>query len=86
MILLRFIEFLRHHSAHLFKLGIALLVLLVVLDALPFVVDKSSAHTPVERIPGFWGVFGLAGCCLLVFLAKGLGALGLQQKEEPKDE
>ncbi len=82
MILIRFIEYLRARSSILAKLGVALLVALVLLDALPFVVDKSAAHTQAERLPGFWAVFGLLGCLLLIVGAKGLGKAGLQRVDE----
>lgn len=86
MILLRFIEYLRARSGILLKIGWGILALLVVLDALPFVVDKSDAHTTAERLPGFWAVYGLAGCILLAFLAKGLGRIGIQQPEDFYDD
>lgn len=86
MTLLRIIEFLRARSGPLVKTGIGILVLLVVLDALPFVVDKADAHTAAERLPGFWAVYGLAGCFLLVWFAKTLGALGIQKGEDYYDE
>ena len=82
MNLTRILTSLRARSGTLFKVGVGLLVLLVVLDALPFVVDKSKAHTAAERLPGFWAIFGFVGTLCLVFLAKTLGALGLQQPEE----
>ncbi|MCC5808096.1 MAG: hypothetical protein JJU00_17340 [Opitutales bacterium] len=86
MTLLRIIESLRARSATLLKAGIGVLVLLVVLDALPFVVDKADAHTAAERLPGFWAVYGLAGCFLLVYFAKTLGAAGIQKGEDSSDE
>ncbi len=86
MTLLRIIESLRARSAVLLKAGAGLLVLLVVLDALPFVVDKTEAHTAAERLPGFWAVYGLAGCFLLVWFAKTIGSLGIQRKEDFYDE
>ncbi len=86
MILIRFIEYLRERSRILAKVGVGLLLALVVLDALPFVVDKSAAHTQVERLPGFWAVFGLVGCLLLIVGAKGLGKVGLQRKEDSSND
>lgn len=61
-------------------LGVAILVLLPVLDFV--LVDKAKAHTQVEQLPGFWAVFGLLGCFLLVLGSKALGAAGLQRKED----
>ncbi|MCC5835377.1 MAG: hypothetical protein JJU20_11640 [Opitutales bacterium] len=86
MTLIRIIEYLRARSQTLAKLGIVLLVCLVVLDALPFVVDKSEAHTQAERLPGFWAAYGLVGCLLLTGFAKLLGKAGLQRKEESHND
>ena len=86
MILLRIIEYLRARSGILLKAGWGLLVLFVLLDALPFLVDKSEAHTSAERLPGFWAVYGLAASFLLVIFAKTAGRLGIQQPEDKFDE
>lgn len=86
MILLRLIERLRARSGTLLKAGWGLLALFVVLDALPFLVDKSEAHTAAERLPGFWALYGLAASGLLVFFAKTAGRLGIQQPEDKYDE
>lgn len=86
MMLLRFIEFLRHRSALLLRIGAGFLILLVVADAMPWLVDKSKAHTRAELIPGFWAIYGLAGCVLLIVVAKTLAKLGLQRKERDGDD
>ena len=86
MILLRIIEFLRARIRLLLGVGAACLFLAVLADALPFLVDKSKAHTAAEKMPGFWALFGLAGAFLLISLSKALGALGLQRPEEDGDD
>ncbi len=86
MILLRIIEGLRAHSGTLLKAGWGMLALFVVLDALPFLVDKSEAHTAVERLPGFWAFYGLAASFLLLIFAKTAGRLGIQQGKDKCDE
>ena len=56
------------------------------LDAIPAVVDKEHAHTAMEHVPGFWTVFGLLGCLLLVVVAKILGRLGISTREDYYDD
>lgn len=86
MILIRIIEYLRARTGHLIKVCWGMLALLVVIDALPFVVDKSDAHTAAERLPGFWAVYGLIGCILISIVAKGLGRIVIQQPEDFYDD
>ena len=69
MNLVRLIDFLRDRLPTVVRAGLAVLVVLVVLDAIPAVVDKAHAHTAMEHIPAFWTVFGLLGCLLLVVFA-----------------
>ena len=86
MNLARLIDFLRDHLQIVVRTGLAVLVVLVVLDAIPAVVDKAHAHTAMEHIPAFWTVFGLLGCLLLVVLAKTLGRLGISTREDYYDD
>lgn len=86
MKIVQFIEFLQRHLRTVVRLCLALLAVLVVLDALPFVVDKSHAHGAVEKFPGFWAVFGLGGCILLILFAKTFGHLGVVKREDYYDE
>jgi hypothetical protein len=66
--------------------GVAVLVLLVAIDAMPFLVDKEHAHTGAERIPGFWAVFGFVACTLIIFVSKGYGHAGIMEREDYYDE
>jgi hypothetical protein len=86
MNLLRLIDWLRDRLALVVRIGLGVLVLLIVLDAIPAVVDKEHVHTAAEHLPGFWSVFGLLGCLLLVGLAKGYARLGIARKEDFYDE
>jgi hypothetical protein len=86
MKLVGLIEFLRRHLRWVVRLSLVLLVLLIVADGLPFVVDKSRAHTAAERLPGFWSLFGFGACVLIVVFAKTLGAAGISAKEDHYDE
>lgn len=86
MKLVRLIEWLRQRLKLLVRVGIGVLALLVVIDALPVLVDKEHAHTAAERWPGFWAVFGFVGCALIVFLSKAFGHAGIMKREEYYDE
>lgn len=55
-------------------------------DAMPSWVDKSHAHTALERVPTFWSVFGFAGCILLIVLSKTFGHAGIMKREDYYDE
>lgn len=86
MTLLAVIEFLRRHLQTVVRLALVVLALVIVADALPFIVDKGEVHTRWEQFPGFWAVFGFVGCALLIFLSKGFGRLGIMQREDYYDE
>jgi hypothetical protein len=86
MSLLRLIDFLRDRLPAVVRLSIAALVLLVLLDAIPAVVDKHHAPTAAEHLPGFWSLFGLLGCLVLVIVSKTLGRAGLSTREHYYDE
>jgi hypothetical protein len=86
MKLLRILQFLRDHLKTVVRLGLAALALLVLLDAVPALVDKEHAHTGAERIPGFWAVFGFVGCAILIIVSKWFGHLGIMRREDYYDE
>ncbi len=86
MKLLGIIEFLRDRLPTVVRICCAALALLILVDAIPAVVDKEHAHTAAEHIPAFWSLFGLLGCLLLVIFAKTFGHLGVSQREDYYDE
>lgn len=86
MRLLALIEFLRNRLKTVIRVSLAALAVLVLLDALPFLVDKSHAHTSMERLPGFWSVFGLVGCMFLIIVSKKFGHSGIMTREDYYDE
>jgi hypothetical protein len=63
-------------------LGIVTLISVVVELALP--ADPAHAHW-WDGIPAFYAGFGLAGCILLVLVAKALGKWFLQRREDYYD-
>lgn len=86
MKLIAVITFLRNRLRAVIRVCLAVLALLVVLDALPFLVDKEHAHTGAEKLPAFWAVFGFIGCVVLIIVSKWFGKLGIMQREDYYDE
>ena len=86
MKLLRFIEFLRRHLKTVIRLCLVVLVLLVLADAIPALVDKHHAHTRAEHLPGFWSAFGFVACVLIVIASKAFGHAGIMTREDYYDE
>ena len=82
MNLAKIIEFLRNRLKTVIWVSCAVLALVVVLDAIPAIVDKEHAHTAPEHWPGFWAVFGFVGCVLIIILSKWYGHLGIMTRED----
>ncbi len=83
MILVRLIEALRSRP-QLLKWGLlGGLAVLVLWDAL--LLDKYKAHTWLEKLPGGWSLFGLAGCVTLIVVAKWLVSRIVTVKEDYYD-
>ena len=86
MKLVSLIAYLRARLKRVVGICLGLLVLLVVLDALPGLVDKEHAHTAAEHFPGFWAAFGFLGCVLLILASKAFGHAGIMKREDYYDE
>jgi uncharacterized membrane protein YbhN (UPF0104 family) len=86
MKLLRLIEYLRAHLKTVIRLCYVALALLVVFDAVLFFTDKEEAHTALEKLPGFWSVFGFLGCVLIIIGSKAYGKAGIMRREDYYDE
>ena len=87
MILLRLIEFLRARLKGVTRVCLAVLGLLVLLDAIPGLVAKEEhAHTWAERLPGFWAVFGFVACVVIILVSKAYGHAGIMTREDYYDE
>jgi hypothetical protein len=82
MNLVKLIQFLRDRLKTVKWIAYGVLVLVVVLDATPAVVDKEHAHTTVERLPTFWAVFGFLGCVVIILVSKWFGHLGIMTRED----
>jgi hypothetical protein len=86
MKLVKLIEWLRNRLKAVVWVACIVLAVLVVLDAIPGVVDKEHAHTKAEHFPAFWAVFGFVGCVLIIIVSKWFGHAGIMQREDYYDE
>lgn len=86
MKLVALIDFLRQRLKTVLRVCYGVLALIVILDALPFIVDKEHAHSAVEKLPGFWAVFGFVGCVILIIASKAFGHMGIMKREDYYDE
>ena len=82
MNLVRLIDFLRDRLPLVIRICWVILGLLVVIDAIPALVDKHHAHTAPEHIPGFWSVFGFPACTIIIFVSKWFGHSGIMKRED----
>jgi hypothetical protein len=84
MKLAKLIEFLRNRLKRVVWVCAAALALLVIYDAA--LVDKSAAHTGVERLPAFWALFGFIGCALIIIVSKWYGHASIMTREDYYEE
>ena len=75
-------NFLRDRLPLVIRICWVILGLLVVIDAIPALVDKHHAHTAPEHIPGFWSVFGFLACTIIIFVSKWFGHSGIMKRED----
>jgi hypothetical protein len=81
--IVKLIDFLRDRLPLVIRLSYVGLALLVAWDV--FLVSKEHAHTAVERIPGFWAVFGFVACVAIIIVSKWYGHLGIMTREDYYD-
>jgi succinate dehydrogenase hydrophobic anchor subunit len=86
MNLVRIIEWLRQRLTTVVRVCLVGLAVLVLVDAIPGVVDKEHAHTALERWPGFWALFGFLGCVVLILVSKWFGHCGIMKDEDYYDD
>lgn len=82
MIIVRIIDYLRDRIKGLRTCCLVVLGLLVVIDAIPALVDKHHAHTWAEHLPGFWSLFGLGAGILFILGALWYGSAGITTRED----
>ncbi|MBU0483986.1 MAG: hypothetical protein KKB30_05680 [Proteobacteria bacterium] len=66
--IVKLIDYLRDRLKMVVRLCYVGLALLVVYDFL--FVDKHHVHTSVEKLPGWWSIFGFIACALIIILSK----------------
>ncbi len=79
-------HFWRDRQHRLTRWAAGVLLVLFLADLAPGLVNKEHAHTEWETWPGFWTVFGLAGCILIVLLSKAYGRAGILTREDYYDD
>ena len=60
-------------------------ICLAIVVAVDFFIPRDHGHYPWDQIPGFYAVFGLVACILIVVMAKALGKKWLMKKEDYYD-
>ena len=81
--IVKFIDFFRDRLKATIRFSYLVLALLAVSSIF---VDKSHAHTWVEKhIPFFWTLFGFVACVLIIILSKWYGHLGIMTREDYYD-
>ncbi len=81
--IVQFIDFLRDRLK-LVMIGCCIALVLIIVWSLT--VDTSHAHSWAEKaIPGFWALFGLGSCGLIVLVARLVGRTGVMTREDYYD-
>lgn len=81
--MIRFIDYLLEKRL---AMGYLLFALLIAIVAWSLTVDTSHAHTWLEQhIPGFWSIFGLLSCFVLIFAARWFAGAGIAREEDYYD-
>ena len=65
------------------KFAYGLLVLLIAVD---FIIPRHDIHFFGDKIPGFWSLFGLVSCVLIIVVSKWLGQYWLVRDEDYYDK
>ena len=81
MNIIKVIEALRRKAVK--KIAYVALILIIVTD---FFIPRHEIHFIVDQIPGFWSLFGLVACILIILISKWIGHLGIMQDENYYNE
>jgi hypothetical protein len=76
----KYIEYLRTNMKTLKKVLIAYLAAVVLFDVI--LPRDAHAHYFVDKIWGFWTLFGVVGCFLLIKVGKGIAHMFLSKNED----
>jgi len=80
MNVLKYIESMRSNLKTLKKVLIAYLVVLIIFDVVIHI--GHHGHYFLDNIPGYWTLFGVIGCFLLIKVGKGIAHLFLSKNED----
>jgi hypothetical protein len=80
MNVLKYIEILRKDMKLLRTILIAYLIVLIIYDIIIHI--GKHGHYFVDNIPAFWTMFGIAGCFILIKVAKGIAHTFLGKNED----
>ena len=81
MDIIKTIEWMRRKEVK--KISYLILILIVIID---FFIPRHEIHFIGDRIPGFWSLFGLVACILIILISKWIGHLGIMQDENYYNE
>ena len=65
------------------KLAYGILVLLIVAD---FIIPRHEIHFFGDKVPGFWSLFGIISCVLIIVVSKWIGQNWLMRDEDYYDK
>ena len=80
----RILEILGTLRENALPVGLTAAGLIFIFEA--FFLNRSHVAFELEKIPGFWGIFGAFSCAIIVLFAKWLGHLGLLKDETYYDD
>jgi uncharacterized membrane protein YdjX (TVP38/TMEM64 family) len=69
--IVKLIDYLRDRLKMVIRVCYAVLALLVIIDVA--LVDKHHAHTWMEKLPGWWSLFGFVACVAIIIVSKWYG-------------
>jgi hypothetical protein len=78
-----FIDYLKTHQQAVNKCCYGGLIAIILWSMIA--VDTQHVHTWLEKIPGFWSIFALISCVVLIFVARWLAKGGLTTREDYYD-
>lgn len=65
------------------KIAYGILVLLILAD---FIIPRHEIHFFGDKVPGFWSLFGIISCVLIIVVSKWIGQNWLMRDEDYYDK
>ena len=65
------------------KIAYIALIFIIVTD---FFIPRHEIHFIGDKIPGFWSLFGIVACIMIILISKWIGHLGIMQDENYYNE